>query len=714
MNQDSTGAQEIITLAGVRERMAAYEEECKRKQEVKSKTKITLFQVEDGKLHDSFSHSNSGDYQSDDHSNIREHTSTGTFDFDASGDEQERPEGDSHDNDNTNDDDDKSVGADELDLEPGPHGSSSAFDYSSRPDLFRGDSFGSSGDEAEQQQQRSNKEPEEKTPEQIQKDQKEEEVKKTFTMLLEKEFDQKTSASSPVILQSFSSLQKRYLSAVTALRPQTFSTDASSTSKQNIKAELREEAIRKDRFNSLKSSYNAYAEAAQDKRENVEDIQVEEEIEKVEDEVVEEWVDYAEKAVEKVEILVESAAADGAETSEEDAADDMAEMERWREEAKKLKQEAAERKQRKAEQDAYRAKRKEKAKERAAKRAEYLKQKKERAEKKAETEAAAAADEEETQEQDQASTAEDKQLQEEQEAADQKALEDRIMAQQEAEEAEKRQAQQAAVAAHEAEIEAKMKEQKEAEPAAEEQVDQAKKKKSDHHDKKKGDKKKKKEKKDKHHKKTGDEGGDGSDVEVDEKFPKNLDGSIWKNVLKFWTNKPKSLKEKGSKVIMSSVPGSDCFRRSRDSVNDNASFYWHKVEGDFDCVVHIKGDLTRPYDKAGIMLRVDEKNWVMSGVEYFGEQLNNACCITREISDWSLAPLPEQAKKGCWFCVKRIGNKVESFYSMDTKNWIQTRQGLFTEAATLKVGIATGSPMGESFKVTFDRFWLKKKQRAQV
>jgi uncharacterized protein len=211
-------------------------------------------------------------------------------------------------------------------------------------------------------------------------------------------------------------------------------------------------------------------------------------------------------------------------------------------------------------------------------------------------------------------------------------------------------------------------------------------------------------------KKKEDNGGesDGDDA-PDEKFPRNLDNTIWKNVLKFWSNKPKSVKEKSSKVIITTTPGSDCFRPGATSGNDSASFYWHKVEGDFECVVHIKGDFAKPYDKAGIMLRVDEKTWMMSGMEYFGEQLNNSSCITREISDWSLAPLPDEARKGCWFCVKRLGNKVESFYSMDTKTWIQTRQGLFTDTPTIKVGIATGSPTGEGFKVTFDKFWMKKK-----
>jgi uncharacterized protein len=678
MNEGTVGGSEVITLAGVRERLAAYEEEC-RKEKSLPKTKITVFRVEDGCSKDNLAYDD--EYE----------TTTGG-----------EPENNHHSNLLGNDDE-TSVGADDLDLEPDEHGDpdySAAFNYSARPGFFRGGSFEDSDEE-------NGKEPvEEKTPEQLAKDAKEEAAKKTFTILLEKEKVQAASAAQlaaasssslqeTVVLQSFSSLQKRYLSAVAELRPEVDdNANTASINKQKIKAELRKEANRKERFSTLKSSYYAYAEAraAQDKREAVEDICVEEEIEKLEDEVVEEWVDYAVKAVEKVEILVAAKeSGEVTETSEdgEDDDDDFAEMEKWREEAKKLKEEAKERKQRKAQQEKFRAERKEKAKERAARmHAKYLTKKKEKAE-----QAAAA-----------------KKLQES--YSDSAA---------EAEEHEELESE------HEAEVAEAADGTKKAEAA--DMGEHKKKKKSDHHGKKKKkDEKFKDEKKKKEHhhhkKKKGDDDGednvvdkkkednggesDGDDA-PDEKFPRNLDNTIWKNVLKFWSNKPKSVKEKSSKVIITTTPGSDCFRPGATSGNDSASFYWHKVEGDFECVVHIKGDFAKPYDKAGIMLRVDEKTWMMSGMEYFGEQLNNSSCITREISDWSLAPLPDEARKGCWFCVKRLGNKVESFYSMDTKTWIQTRQGLFTDTPTIKVGIATGSPTGEGFKVTFDKFWMKKK-----
>jgi regulation of enolase protein 1 (concanavalin A-like superfamily) len=154
-------------------------------------------------------------------------------------------------------------------------------------------------------------------------------------------------------------------------------------------------------------------------------------------------------------------------------------------------------------------------------------------------------------------------------------------------------------------------------------------------------------------------------------------------------------------------PNTDIFCKSEDAINDNASFYWHKFDGDFNVLVKIKGSFKTSYDKAGILIREDERNWVMSGLEFFNKRINHSSCITRGISDWSLAPLPDEAKDGIWIAIKRHDNKVECFYSYDLKEWIQTRQGLFPTTATLKVGIVAACPMGEPFKVVFERFRIQ-------
>jgi regulation of enolase protein 1 (concanavalin A-like superfamily) len=45
------------------------------------------------------------------------------------------------------------------------------------------------------------------------------------------------------------------------------------------------------------------------------------------------------------------------------------------------------------------------------------------------------------------------------------------------------------------------------------------------------------------------------------------------------------------------------------------------------------------YDQAGLMVRVDEANWVKGGMDVGGVRQVSAV-VTREYSDWSVAPLP--------------------------------------------------------------------------
>lgn len=42
----------------------------------------------------------------------------------------------------------------------------------------------------------------------------------------------------------------------------------------------------------------------------------------------------------------------------------------------------------------------------------------------------------------------------------------------------------------------------------------------------------------------------------------------------------------------------------------------------------------------GLMLRVDERNWVKTGVEFTDGLARLSCVITRDFSDWSVIKAP--------------------------------------------------------------------------
>ena len=105
------------------------------------------------------------------------------------------------------------------------------------------------------------------------------------------------------------------------------------------------------------------------------------------------------------------------------------------------------------------------------------------------------------------------------------------------------------------------------------------------------------------------------------------------------------------------------------------------------------------------MIRLDEENWLFTGMEWYGDCANHFTSVTLGCTDWSISPLPEGAEqKGMWFCFKRSGDTYEVFNSEDGQNWVQARQGLFTDHPILYVGIAAAAPAGQEFRVTFEAY----------
>jgi regulation of enolase protein 1 (concanavalin A-like superfamily) len=59
--------------------------------------------------------------------------------------------------------------------------------------------------------------------------------------------------------------------------------------------------------------------------------------------------------------------------------------------------------------------------------------------------------------------------------------------------------------------------------------------------------------------------------------------------------------------------------------------------------VSFVADFDAEFDQAGIFVRIDERNWIKTGVEYADGTPQVGAVVTRDVSDWSVAPVPEWA-----------------------------------------------------------------------
>lgn len=168
-----------------------------------------------------------------------------------------------------------------------------------------------------------------------------------------------------------------------------------------------------------------------------------------------------------------------------------------------------------------------------------------------------------------------------------------------------------------------------------------------------------------------------------------------------WFNVPATWRIDHDTITVTTNPRTDFWRKTHYGfIRDNGHFYYHPVRGDFTATVSFSGRYTAQYDQAGLMVRLDEANWLKGGIEYVdGAQLASVV-VTRDYSDWSVAPL-DPAPANLWLRLARQGDAVEVSYSLDGENYVMIRVAYLPPAEEAQVGVMCASPEGDGFIVTF-------------
>ncbi|MEK1890269.1 MAG: DUF1349 domain-containing protein [Phyllobacterium sp.] len=139
---------------------------------------------------------------------------------------------------------------------------------------------------------------------------------------------------------------------------------------------------------------------------------------------------------------------------------------------------------------------------------------------------------------------------------------------------------------------------------------------------------------------------------------------------------------------------------------DNGHAYLTLVEGDFTAHVRFKGDYRELYDQAGLMLRIDARAWIKTGIEYTDGLMHFSVVVTNGSSDWSVIPLPD-ADRDDEVAVRltRHASAVRVQFSVNDAPWQLARLAPFpgTDAS---VGMMACSPERAGFSANFRGFSL--------
>ena len=171
-----------------------------------------------------------------------------------------------------------------------------------------------------------------------------------------------------------------------------------------------------------------------------------------------------------------------------------------------------------------------------------------------------------------------------------------------------------------------------------------------------------------------------------------------------WLNQPEKCEIHDGTLRVTSDAGTDFWRKTRYGfIRDNGHFFGVAADGDFTAQVHVAGSFTALYDQAGIMVRIDEENWIKCGVEFSDEQLWLSTVLTVDHSDWAVSSAPAMPA-GFWLRVTVSGGVIRVQYSVDGKVWPLLRLAPFPVAARYLVGPMCCTPERGGLEVEFSQF----------
>ena len=137
---------------------------------------------------------------------------------------------------------------------------------------------------------------------------------------------------------------------------------------------------------------------------------------------------------------------------------------------------------------------------------------------------------------------------------------------------------------------------------------------------------------------------------------------------------------------------------------DDGHFLGIDVQDDFTAVVTFEGDYEVLYDQAGMMMRVDHRTWLKTGIEFSDDMTNFSVVVTRDgRSDWSVIGVPRVSGPQK-VRLTRIGTAAFVHYLGADGAWRLMRLADFPAVSPLKVGPMACSPQRAGFKVRFIAF----------
>lgn len=173
-----------------------------------------------------------------------------------------------------------------------------------------------------------------------------------------------------------------------------------------------------------------------------------------------------------------------------------------------------------------------------------------------------------------------------------------------------------------------------------------------------------------------------------------------------WRNEPRRWSVEGNVLRFSTAAETDFWNNTHYGFkHTNGHFYGRLTEGDFSAEAMFSAHYANLYDQAGVMLRVDDDNWLKTGIEFTDGLPHLSVVVTRaDQSDWSIVRLPQAAMEEMHLRLTRHDSALRVQYRWGEAEWAMARLAYLDMPLKVAVGPMACSPVGKGLDVIFGRF----------
>ena len=173
-----------------------------------------------------------------------------------------------------------------------------------------------------------------------------------------------------------------------------------------------------------------------------------------------------------------------------------------------------------------------------------------------------------------------------------------------------------------------------------------------------------------------------------------------------WIRAPMRYVTGSERIEITTEPGTDLWQRTYYHFrNDNAPVLQMETEEKFFSFV-VKTDFTgahHRFDQCGIVMYLDNENWLKGSVEYENEEFQHLGSVVTNhgYSDWATTAIPAQVKT-MWYRFSRREDDYCIECSQDGKRFTQMRIcHMWDGTGRIRFGVYACSPEDSSFTAIF-------------